>query len=249
MGKGFPAGGVSGSLAVHVGGMVIILLFGAPGSGKGTQSRFISECRKIPAISTGEMLRAECQVETVLGVALRSIIAAGSLVDDELVNDLVVHRVTKPDCSGGFILDGYPRTAAQADFLARFVKDSKLPEPTVIHLDVPTPVLVARLSSRQSCPACGRSYNLQKLPTRTGRCDADGQTLIARADDAAEVVSQRLEAYHKLSEPLIEYYQGANYHRIDGQCAPERISDEIRGIIAGHAGNRANGAGRSSHIV
>lgn len=226
---------------------MIILLFGAPGSGKGTQSRFISECRQIPAISTGEMLRAECQGETVLGVALRSIIAAGSLVDDELVNDLVVHRVTKPDCSGGFILDGYPRTAAQADFLSRFVKDSKLPEPTVIHLDVPTPVLVARLSSRQSCPACGRSYNLQKLPARTGRCDADGQTLIARADDAAEVVSQRLEAYHKLSEPLIEYYQGANYHRIDGQCAAERISDEIRGIIARHAGN-GNGTG-SSHLV
>ena len=226
---------------------MIILLFGAPGSGKGTQSRFISEYRKIPAISTGEMLRAECQGETVLGVALRSIIAAGSLVDDELVNDLVVHRVTKPDCNRGFILDGYPRTAAQADFLSRFVKNSKLPEPTVIHLDVPAPVLVARLSSRQSCPACGRSYNLQKLPARTGRCDADGQTLIARADDAAEVVSQRLEAYHKLSEPLIEYYQGANYHRIDGQCTPERISDEIRSIIAGHAGH-GNGT-RPRHLV
>ena len=216
---------------------MIVLLFGAPGSGKGTQSKFISEYRKIPAISTGEMLRAECQGETVLGVALRSIIAAGSLVNDELVNDLVVHRVTQKDCEGGFILDGYPRTAAQADFLSRFVKGSALPEPTVIHLDVPTPVLVARLSSRRSCPVCGRTYNLQKHPARVGRCDADGERLIARADDAAEVVSQRLEAYHKLSEPLIEYYQGANYHRVDGQCPPERIFDEIRGIIAAHAGN------------
>ena len=216
---------------------MIVLLFGAPGSGKGTQSKFISEYRKIPAISTGEMLRAECEGETVLGLALRSIIAAGSLVDDELVNDLVVHRVTQKDCQGGFILDGYPRTQAQAIFLSQFVKESSLAEPIVIHLDVPTPVLVARLSSRRSCPACRRSYNLQKLPARTGRCDADGEKLIARADDAAEVVNQRLEAYHRLSEPLIEYYQGANYHRVDGQCAPERIFDQIRGIIAGHAGN------------
>jgi len=128
---------------------LIVLLFGAPGSGKGTQSRFISERRKIPAISTGDMLRAECRAETVLGLAAKSILANGGLVDDELVNAMVVNRITKADCQGGFILDGYPRTVPQAVFLSGFLRERRLPNPTVMHLDVSIPVLVSRLSSRR----------------------------------------------------------------------------------------------------
>ncbi len=215
---------------------MIVLLFGAPGSGKGTQSRFISERRKIPTISTGDMLRAECRDETVVGLAAKSVLAKGGLVEDELVNEMVVHRITEPDCRGGFILDGYPRTVPQAVFLSEFLKESALPSPTVMHLDVPIPVLVSRLSSRRHCPKCGRIYNLVfKRPADDTRCDVDGEALIHRNDDAEDVVRERLEAYQRLCGPLIEYYRGPNYHRIDGQCAPEKISEQIKRIITSHA--------------
>jgi len=218
---------------------LIVLLFGAPGSGKGTQSRFISERRKIPAISTGDMLRTECRNETVLGLAAGSILAHGGLVDDELVNAMVVNRLTQPDCGSGFILDGYPRTTPQAVFLTEFLRERALPSPTVIHLDVPMPVLVSRLSSRRHCPACGRIYNLLfQPPKHEGTCDADGETLLHRNDDAEDVVRERLEAYHRLCGPLIKYYTGPNYHRIDGQVAPENISDQIKGIIGAHPERR-----------
>jgi len=108
-----------------------------------------------------------------------------------------------------------------------------LPDPIVIHLDVPIPALVARLSSRRHCPACGRVYNLlSQMPRHDSLCDDDGTALVLRNDDAEEVVRQRMESYHRLSRPLIEYYGGADYHRIDGQCTPERISDQIRKCIA-----------------
>jgi adenylate kinase len=227
---------------------LIVLLFGAPGSGKGTQSRFISERRRIPAISTGDMLRAECVAETVVGLAAKSILANG-LVEDELVNAMVVNRITQADCRTGFILDGYPRTVPQAVFLSQFLKESRLPAPTVMHLDVPIPVLVLRLSSRRQCPLCGRIYNLlYKRPTREGRCDADGEALIQRNDDGEEVVRQRLEAYHRLCGPLIEYYRGPNYHRLDGQCAPEKISEQIKAIITAHSG-KAHKPGPKSRVV
>ncbi len=234
--------GMGGSNARNFGGCLIVLLFGAPGSGKGTQSRFISERRKIPAISTGDMLRAECRNETVLGLAAKSILANGGLVDDELVNAMVVNRVTKPDCRGGFILDGYPRTVPQAVFLSQFLQGANLPNPAVIHLDVPITVLVSRLSSRRHCPACGRIYNLVfQRPVDDSRCDADGQALIQRNDDGEDVVRQRLEAYHRLCGPLIEYYRGPNYHRVDGQCAPAKISEQIKGIITARSLRRAMG--------
>jgi len=225
---------------------LIVLLFGAPGSGKGTQARFISERRKIPTISTGDMLRAECRNETALGIAAKSILASGGLVDDDLVNIMVVHRITQPDCRNGFILDGYPRTVPQAVFLAGFLENAELPTPKVIHLDVPLSVLVTRLSSRRHCPACGRIYNLLfQPPAREGRCDFDEEPLIHRDDDREEVVRQRMEAYHRLCAPLIEYYSGPNYHRVDGQCSPEKISQQIKAIITARSVRRAtNGTKR-----
>jgi adenylate kinase len=232
------------------GGSLIVLLFGAPGSGKGTQSRFISERRKIPKISTGDMLREEGRKESVLGLAAKSILASGGLVDDGLVNAMVVKRLSQPDCHSGFILDGYPRTVPQAVFLSEFLKRRRLPDPKVIHLDVPIPVLVSRLSSRRHCSACGRIYNLHyQPPERAGRCDADGEPLIHREDDREEVVRARLEAYHRLCGPLIEYYRGPNYHRIDGQCAPEKISAEIKTIITARSLRRAAHARGGRRVV
>ncbi len=182
------------------------------------------------------MLRAECRNETVVGLAAKSVLAKGALVEDELVNAMVVHRISEADCAGGFILDGYPRTVPQATFLSQFLENAGLPRPTVMHLDVPIPVLVTRLSSRRQCSSCGRIYNLlYKRPVSEGRCDFDGEGLIQRNDDSEEVVRERLEAYHRLCGPLIEYYRGPNYHRIDGQCPPEKISEQIKAIITAHA--------------
>lgn len=221
---------------------MIVLLFGAPGSGKGTQSKFISECRRIPTISTGDMLRAGCRTETTDSQSTRSILAHGGLVNDELVNAMVVQRVAAADCRSGFILDGYPRTAPQAAFLSRLLDESGFPRPTVIHLDVPIPVLVTRLSSRRYCPACGRTFNLHQPPAQPGQCDSDGEALIQRTDDAEDAVGRRLDAYHEFSSPLIEFYQGPNYHRIDGQSTPAHISAQIHAILTPPVPKRTNGA-------
>jgi adenylate kinase len=211
---------------------MIVLLFGAPGSGKGTQARFISECRRIPAISTGDILRAECRAGTDLGKTACAVLGSGALLDDATMNAIVAKRLQQPDCRLGYILDGYPRTVPQAVFLTRFLEDHGLAEPAIVHLDVPDRALVARLSSRRYCPSCGRTYNLLvQPPAHPGRCDDDGEALIYRSDDDEKVVIERLKAYHKLTEPLIEYYQGPHYHRIDGDCTPEEISERIEAVL------------------
>jgi adenylate kinase len=210
------------------GGSLIILLVGAPGSGKGTQARFISERLRIPTISTGDMLRTECESQTVLGLAASSILACGGLVDDELVNAMVVNRLSQPDCAKGFILDGYPRTIPQAAFLDTFVGVRGLPAPRVIHLDVPMQVLVSRLSSRWHCSACHRTYNLlYKPPVRASRCDVDGAPLVQRNDDTEQLVRQRLERYNQLCGDVLAHYAGDRYQRIDGRHPPEQISSQI----------------------
>jgi adenylate kinase len=215
---------------------MIVLLFGAPGSGKGTQARFISESRGIPAISTGDMLRAECRAGTDLGNAACAVLANGALLDDVTMNAIVAKRLQQPDCSGGFILDGYPRTVPQAMSLSHLLESAGLPEPTIVHLDVPDVSLVARLSSRRYCPSCGRTYHLvAQPPARRGHCNDDGEALIQRSDDEAAVVVERLKAYHKLTEPLIQYYQGPRYHRVDGDCTPEEISERIDAVIMANA--------------
>jgi len=210
---------------------MIVLLFGAPGSGKGTQARLISECRGVPAISTGDMLRAECRAGTALGKAAYVVLENGGLLDDATMNAIVVKRLQQPDCHAGFILDGYPRTIPQATSLSQFLKESGRPEPEIVHLDVPDRVLVARLSSRRYCPSCGRTYNLlAQPPAQPGQCD-DGEALIQRSDDEAGVVMERLKAYHKLTEPVIEYYQGPHYHRVNGDCAPEETYEQIEAVL------------------
>lgn len=216
---------------------MIVLLFGAPGSGKGTQARFISQSKRIPAISTGDMLRAECRAGTDLGNAACAVLANGSLLDDVTMNAIVAKRLQQPDCFRGFILDGYPRTVPQAVSLKQLLEHEGLPEPEIVHLDVPDASLVARLSSRRYCPSCGRTFHLvAQPPARSGRCDDDGEALIQRSDDEAGVVVERLKAYHKLTEPLIQYYQGPHYHRVDGDCTPEEISMRIAAALVADAG-------------
>ena len=211
---------------------MVILLFGPPGCGKGTQAAVITQALGIPSISTGEIFRAELKAGTPLGNAAKDIMASGGLVGDDIVNAMVSGRLRQPDCRGGFLLDGYPRTIAQAQFLDGLLGELGYPEPTIIYLDVPDEVLVARLTSRRQCPACSRIYNLlSQPPSREGVCDADGAALIQRDDDKENVIRARLKAYAESTGPLIQFYSQRNFHRIDGNRRPEQIREDIQAIL------------------
>ena len=210
---------------------MIVLIFGPPGCGKGTQAATIASRFNIPAISTGEMFRAECSAGTELGKLACSILSSGGLVSDDIVNRIVASRIAKPDCSRGFLLDGYPRTIPQAIYLDRLIAERHLPEPVVIHLDVPSRAIVSRITARRQCPTCKHIYNVLSQPPKiAGICDADGTGLVRRADDTEGVVLTRLNAYEEMTGPLIGYYSGGN--RIDGTRAPGAISEEIGVLLA-----------------
>lgn len=211
---------------------MVLLLFGPPGCGKGTQARLISDWLKIPAISTGEMFRAEIEAGTDLGLAAQSIIAAGGLVGDGLVNDMLANRIGRPDCADGFLLDGYPRTLDQAGFLDPLLTMRGFPSPVVLHLDVPEDALVGRMTSRRQCPNCSRVYNLLHQPPQSpGVCDNDGAALITRKDDREEVFRERLRTYSELTHPVIAHYQDREYHVIRGDRSPAYIFEEITAIV------------------
>src|SRR5207248_3065094 len=210
---------------------VVVLLYGPPGCGKGTQSAFISRKLAIPAISTGDMLRASCETGGQSGET-RQQIDTGVLVSDDLVNRMVSERVAQPDCDSGFLLDGYPRTVPQAFFLQRMSDERSWPAPKVIHLDVPRPVLLARVTARRQCPACHRIYNLlYSPPAEPERCDDDGARLTRRADDEDFVVDARLRAYEQIAGPLIAHYSAADYHRLDGNRPALQISRDIDQVL------------------
>ena len=213
---------------------LIILLFGPPGSGKGTQGRLIIEWlqHKIPSISTGDMLRAEIAAGSLLGLEARSIIAAGGLVPDDVVNRMVAARTARPDCADGFLLDGYPRTVEQADYLDELLKERNQPLPIVIHLDVPADVLVGRMISRRQCSKCGQMYNiLSKRPKVVGRCDNDGEPLVVRKDDAEQTIRERLRTYNELTRPVIAHYPSDRYFQISGDRSTSYIFETITGIL------------------
>jgi adenylate kinase len=211
-----------------MGGLVILLLFGPPGCGKGTQAAYLAERFHIPAISTGEMFRAECKAGTEMGKVACSMISSGGFVSDEVVNSVVAHRTTHPDCAGGFLLDGYPRTVAQAVWFGELVQRRRLAEPVVIHLDVADEALVARLTARRQCPSCLRIYNaISMAPRSPGVCDYDGTQLMTRADDREGVIRQRLRTYHELTGPILHWYGPSVVHGIDGSLP----ASQVRGAI------------------
>jgi adenylate kinase len=209
-----------------------ILLFGPPGGGKGTQAAVITQTLGIPSISTGEIFRAELKAGTPLGNAAKEIMAKGGLVGDDIVNAMVSGRLRQPDCRGGLLLDGYPRTIAQAQFLDGLLKELGYPEPTIICLDVPDEVLVTRLTARRQCPSCGRIYNLlSHPPAREGVCDVEGAALAQREDDKEEVIRARLKAYAESTGPLVTFYSNRDFHRVDGDRPPGQIRAEIEALL------------------
>ena len=178
------------------------------------------------------MLREEIQAGTALGNAAKSIMASGGLVGDDLVNRMLAQRVSSLDCTRGFLLDGYPRTVEQAEYLDRLLAERQFATPIVLHLDVPMDALVGRLTSRRQCPKCKRIYNLLQMPPRNpGVCDDDGTPLITRKDDSEEVVSERIRTYDEVTRPVLAYYQDRRYHQIRGDRSPEYIFETISGIL------------------
>jgi len=215
---------------------VIVLLFGPPGCGKGTQAASLAQHFHIPAISTGDMFRAECKAGTDLGRLSCSILKSGGLVGDGIVNQIVAGRIRQPDCASGFLLDGYPRTLEQARFLDGLLQKLGLPKPIAIHLDVPAEVLVSRITARRQCGQCGRIYNMLSQPPKVGEiCDADRTPLIRREDDTAEVILARLKAYHEATSPVIAYYRNGGCRRVDATGTPAEISREIERLLAGQS--------------
>jgi adenylate kinase len=219
---------------------LILLLFGPPGCGKGTQATGLATRFGIPAISTGEMFRAECKAGTELGKMASAIMAAGGLVTDEITNGIVANRIAQPDCAGGFLLDGYPRTVPQAKAFTALLKTRGLPNPIVIHLDVPAESLVARLTSRRQCPKCFRIYNLLSQPPRAaGVCDDDGAELIARADDQEATIRQRLKAYDEQTGPILKWYGESVVRKVDGSMAPAAVAKAVESEVLAACQNPA----------
>jgi len=178
------------------------------------------------------MLREEIKAGSALGNAAKSVMASGGLVGDDLVNRMLAQRVSKEDCTHGFLLDGYPRTVEQAEYLDGVLAERQFTPPIVLHLDVPMDALVGRLSSRRQCPQCKRIYNLLHQPPKiAGICDDDGTALITRKDDSEEVVAERIRTYDDITRPVLAYYQDRKYHQIRGDRSPGYIFEEITGIL------------------
>lgn len=202
-----------------------IILLGAPGAGKGTQAEVISQKLNIPSLSTGNMLREAQKKGTPLGQQAKSYMESGQLVPDELVIGIIKERMAQPDCAGGFILDGFPRTVAQAEALDQM----GVAIDRVIEIDVPDEAIVTRMSGRRVCEGCGASYHLtHNPPAAEGVCDKCGGKLVTRKDDDPKTVQQRLETYHRQTQPLVDYYQKAGKLRtIDGNQPLEEASAAI----------------------
>lgn len=210
-----------------------IILLGPPGAGKGTQAKAITERFAVPQISTGEILRSAVRDGTPMGVRAKTFMDSGALVPDEVVVGIVCERLLQSDCCLGFILDGFPRTVAQADALGKTLVQMNYPLQAVISLGVDEEVLVERLTGRRSCPSCGLGYHVKFSPAlQADRCDACGAELFQRDDDREETIRQRLSVYREQTAPLIGYYreQGLLFN-VDGMEDILVVQDKIFAIL------------------
>ena len=208
-------------------------MLGGPGAGKGTQANYIKEYFGIPQISTGDMLRNAVKAGTELGIMAKKIMDTGGLVSDEIIINLVKERIVQPDCAGGFLFDGFPRTIPQADAM----KAVGVPIDFVVEIDVADAEIVKRMSGRRVHPASGRTYHVDFNPPKVnGQDDVTGEPLIQRDDDKEETVRKRLEVYHEQTEPLVDYYSkwsvnggkdAPHYIKIAGVGTVEEIRDQI----------------------
>ena len=210
--------------------MKAIVLFGSPGSGKGTQAKLLTECLGIPHVSTGEMLREGVRQGKGVTPKTAAKMHAGILVKDAVVEAMVEERLSQPDAANGFVLDGYPRTLAQAEHLTRWLGERHIGE-VVIHLAVDYNIIIARLTGRRECPRCGTPYNVVLRPPKVDElCDLDGEKLVRRDDDREEVIRERLDAYDRQTRPVLEYLREAGGRVIEVDASndpPETVFQKI----------------------
>ncbi|NND82356.1 MAG: adenylate kinase [Gammaproteobacteria bacterium] len=203
-----------------------LILLGGPGAGKGTQAGFITEKYEIPQISTGDMLRAAVKAGTPLGLEAKQIMEQGGLVSDELIIGLIKQRLAEPDCVNGYLLDGFPRTIAQADAM----KENDITVDFVVEIQVDDEEIIKRMSGRRAHLASGRTYHVEyNPPQKEGLDDVTGEPLVQRDDDKEETVKNRLAVYHEQTEPLIGYYQ--SYANSDSSDAPTYLTIEGVGSV------------------
>ncbi|HVQ37898.1 MAG TPA: adenylate kinase [Pyrinomonadaceae bacterium] len=211
----------------------IIVLMGAPGAGKGTQARLLQERLKLPQVSTGDMFRALKDAQTPLANEVRALMEAGQLVPDDLTIRVVRERTAREDCRDGYILDGFPRTPAQAAILDKLAAEQGK-KIQAIEIQVPQELLAKRMVGRRNCPVCGEIYNMYFKPPKTDNvCDLHPETTLNhRADDNLGTVQARLTTYEKQTRPLLDYYKAANLlHVVDGTREPEAIYRDIEQIV------------------
>jgi adenylate kinase len=212
-----------------------LILLGPPGAGKGTQAKRLETSRGLVQLSTGDMLRAAIKLGTPIGVKLKTIMDAGHLVSDEVMVEMLHDRILQPECRNGFILDGFPRTVAQAEALDVMLANANLKLDVVIKMAVQETALIDRVVGRFTCARCGRGYHDKFSPPRVaGICDVCGSTEFTRRDDDnPDTVHRRLEAYNAQTMPIIPYYeQRGILRRVDGMADIEAVSQEIEGILA-----------------
>jgi adenylate kinase len=212
----------------------IIVIMGAPGAGKGTQSRLLAEKFGYPQISTGDMLREMALAETPLGRELKAILQSGKLVSDEILANVILERTSRADCLAGYILDGYPRTLNQVQLLEELAQRQGN-EVLTIRITSNKETLLKRLTGRRICSACGEIYNSYfKAPKQAGLCDLDGAALLQRSDDYEETVGSRLQAYAESTAPLFDYYaQSGRLVVIDGERPVEEVFQQLNALLPG----------------
>ncbi len=210
-----------------------IVMLGAPGAGKGTQAKMIAGRYEIPHISTGDIFRANIKEGTELGKKAKAYMDQGLLVPDELTLELIMDRFAKDDCANGYVLDGFPRTIAQAEALTASLSAAGDALDYAIDVDVPDSAIVERMSGRRACLACGGTYHiLFNPPKKAGICDLCGGELSIRKDDEPETVQKRLNVYHDQTQPLIDYYtKGGILKSVDGTQDVNKVFDDIKDIL------------------
>jgi len=227
-----------------------IILLGPPGAGKGTQAKRLQDAYGIVQLSTGDMLRAEVTSDSALGRQVKAVMDAGRLVADDILIALIDHRIDRPDCAKGFILDGFPRTVTQAEALDTMLAKKHLKLDAVIAMVVDDAALVTRISGRFTCATCGTGYHDQFKPTKVHDvCDVcGGRDLTRRTDDSASTVAARLKAYHELTKPLLPYYRAHGIlHEIDGMADIAAVAAQIDAVLikAGALPKRARNSKKS----
>jgi adenylate kinase len=212
-----------------------ILLLGAPGVGKGTQAKELMAKWGIPQISTGDLLRYHRDHGTPLGLKAKEIMAAGKLVPDELVNEMVAERLKQPDTGNGYILDGYPRTLGQAKWLDEHVEaDAKALPVIAVSIRVSYTQLLRRITGRRTCPVCGTIYNIYLQPPKVDeKCDLDGTPLVRRSDDTEEVFQERMRTYESQTAPVVEHYRAlGRFAEVDGERPVDVVAAGVESAVA-----------------